>query len=78
MSFEQIINSMIAISPFFVLKIFILIGLVFYLIFALVVFRQVKLMLEVIGGTSPNGLSFIAVVHLLAVAVLFICALILL
>lgn len=78
MTFEQLINSLAAINPFFILKIFFLIGLVFYMIFSLVVLRQVHLMLDVLGGSSQDGLNFIALIHLLVVVFLFIIAIVVL
>ena len=52
MTFENVIQAIIAINPLSVFKLLITISLLFYMVFSLVVVRQVDLMLNVLGGLS--------------------------
>jgi hypothetical protein len=74
MTFDQIMGIIAGINPFFIFKIFILIGFLFYIIFSLVVMRQVQLMLGVLEGSSHGGLSVVALIHAICVISLFIMA----
>ncbi len=66
----------IAIWP--IVKILVLFGLILYLIFALVVVRQVQLMTKTIQMNFEIPVKFLAVGHLLFAVAVFILALIIL
>ncbi len=78
MTFEQFINSLISINPYSILKLFIIIGLLMYIIFSAVVVRQVQLMSGVVGGHGQRWIKIISLVHAVAVVLLFLMALIIL
>ncbi len=78
MTFEHTVNLILGTSPFLILKIFILLGLILYVLFSLVMIRQVQLMSGVLGGLSQNGLKTITIIHAVLVIFLFIVSLIIL
>jgi hypothetical protein len=61
-----------------VVKIFVLFGLTLYLIFALVVIRQVQLMTKTIKMNFEAPVKILALVHLLFAIAVFLFALIIL
>lgn len=78
MTFEQVINSIISINPYLILKIFILIGLLMYIVFSVVVVRQVQLMSTVVAGQGHQWLKAVSLVHAVIVVLLFLIALLIL
>lgn len=78
MTFEQFINSAININPYSIVKIFIIIGLLMYIIFSIVVVRQVQLMSDVVEGHGQHGMKIISLVHAVIIVLLFLLALIIL
>lgn len=75
MTIDKILSSLSAISPWFIGKILILILLVLYIIFALVLNRQVTLMNQVLFARFSPVIKFLAVIHLLIVIGVFVLAL---
>ncbi|MBI3384831.1 hypothetical protein HY030_01415 [Candidatus Gottesmanbacteria bacterium] len=75
MTFDNTLQNMIGISPFFILKLFILLGLMMYLAFALVVVRQIQLMSNVVGGGGQYGIKLMTLIHLAAILLIFVLAL---
>ena len=57
----------------FVLKVFFILFLVFYAVFALIIFRQIQLMAKTLPMVLSPILKFIAIVHIgVALALLFV------
>jgi len=73
---SSLVNAILTISPWFIIKIAVLILLVFYLIFAAVLNRQVSLMNQVLEAKFSPFLKFIAVIHLIAILLIFLLVLI--
>jgi len=69
---------LLGISIWFIAKIFVLIGLLLYLAFALVVLRQVQLMIETVEVGFETPIKFLAYVHLAFAVLVLILALIIL
>lgn len=57
---DQIINSLLHFNVWGVAKLFVLIGLAVYIVFAFIVVRQVKLMTEVISGLLTGFLRLVS------------------
>lgn len=57
---EQIINSILNLDVWAIAKLFVLVGLGVYIVFAFVVVRQVKLMTQVVSGILSGFLNFLA------------------
>lgn len=57
---DNLINNITSINIWGVGKVFVLIGLAVYVIFAFIVVRQVKLMTEVVSGILTNFLRIIS------------------
>lgn len=78
MSPEQVLSSIVALPPLFFVKIFLLVLLVFYIVFAAVCYRQVDLMNRVVEAQISPILRMIALVHLgLSIFTFFLALLIL-
>ena len=69
---EQIFTAILHINIWQIAKIFILIGLAVYAIFAFVVLSQVKLMTSVISGILTNTLRAVAWVFFLFSIFIFV------
>lgn len=70
---EQLINTFTNINVWGVGKLFVLIGLAVYAIFAFVVVRQVKLMTEVVSGILTHSLRIVSwIFFLFSVSVFFL------
>lgn len=69
---------LIGITIWDLLKIFVIIGLLFYIVFAVVVVRQVQLMIDTIELGFDAPLRFLSIMHLLSAIVVLIFALIIL
>ena len=70
---DQIINVISNINIWAIGKVFVLIGLVVYAIFAFVVVRQVKLMTEVVSGILTQSLRTVSwIFFLFSVSVFFL------
>lgn len=60
-------------SAAFVIKTFFILFLVFYSVFALIIFRQIQLMAKALPMSLSALLKFVAIVHIgVAVALLFV------
>lgn len=60
-------------SAAFVIKVFFVLFLVFYGVFALIIFRQIQLMAKALPMSLSSLLKFVAIVHIgVAVALLFV------
>lgn len=76
--FDQLVNSFLSIQIWGIAKILILLVLLLYLVFAIVVIRQVHLMRRVLNGVLGWPLVTVAWIHLgLAVGVLLLAIVIL-
>lgn len=78
MSLEDFFNLISTISPFLIIKIFLLLFLFFYIGFAFVVFSQEKFMSRVVEVPISPILAFLTQIHLFSAIGLFILALIIL
>jgi len=78
MSPEQILLNIISISPFLWIKIFLLILLLFYILFAAIILRQINLMNEMVEAQISPILTTIAILHLGGALFTFLLALFLL
>ena len=78
MTFEQFMQSLISINPYSVVKIFLLIGLILYVIFSLVIVRQVQLMSTVVEGITPRAVKIITLAHALSAITILLIALLIL
>lgn len=75
---ENFLQSLITLDVWGVVKVLILFGLGLYLVFALVVIRQVQLMSKSLNGSLDLPLRLIALVHLGLVIGVFLFALVVL
>lgn len=57
---DNLINDIVNINIWGIGKVFVLIGLAVYIVFAFIVVRQVKLMTEVVSGILTNFLRIIS------------------
>jgi len=57
---EQFLNTILNINIWQIGKVFVLIGLVVYVVFAFIVVRQVKLMTEVVSGILSGFLRLVS------------------
>lgn len=73
---NNVISFVTGISPWFVVKIVILVFLVMYFIFAAVLSRQVTLMNQVLEARFSPVLKLIALIQVLAVAAVFLISLV--
>jgi hypothetical protein len=69
---------LLGISIWLIAKIFVLVGLLLYQTFALVMIRQVQLMIETVEVGFESAIKFLAYVHLAFAALVLILALIIL
>lgn len=76
--FDQIINTIFTIQIWGVFKIFIAVGIFIYVLFSLVIIRQVELMTGVLRGTLTPGLKVAALAHLIFSLLVLILAIIIL
>ncbi len=78
MTFDQILNFLLSIQIWTISKIIVCFALFLYIIFAVVVVRQVRLMTEAIDFSLDWFLKMVAMIHLLgAIFVLLLAAVIL-
>lgn len=75
---DNIINSILNIDVWSIAKLFVLIGLAVYAVFAFIVVRQVKIMTEVVSGIMSGILRFISWIFFLFSIAVFIFVLLLL
>lgn len=66
------------VSIWLVAKIFVLIAILLYLVFSLVIVRQVKLMIETVEVDFENQIKALSYVHLAFAVIVFIFALLIL
>ena len=57
---DNIINTILHIDIWGIAKLFVLIGLAVYAVFAFIVVRQVKLMTDVVSGILTGSLRFVS------------------
>ena len=77
-SIDQIINSLFSVQIWDIFKIFTVLGLFIYLLFSLVIIRQVDLMTNVLSGKLNSGLKIAALVHLIFAFFVLLLAIIIL
>lgn len=75
---DQLINFLFTVNVWSVAKLFVLLGLLLYLGFALVVIRQVNLMIHALDGILNLPIRTIAWIHFLLAIAVFLLAIILL
>lgn len=78
MSAKELLFFLAGLWPFGFLKIFTLILMLFYIVFAFIVFRQVELMNEMVEAQISPALRLIAMIHLGAALLVFLIVLLLL
>lgn len=78
MTIEEILSLITGISPFSIIKIFLILFLLFYICFAWVVLRQEKFMSQVVEAPISPILALLAKIHFWASVALFILALVVL
>lgn len=69
---------LLGISLWLIAKIFVLFGLAIYLVFALVMIKQVKLMTSTLALTVDKYVTFLTYAHLVFAVLVFILALLIL
>ena len=72
---DSFLNLIFNINIWGIGKLFVLIGLAVYVIFAFIVVRQVKLMTEVVSGILTNFLRFVSWIFFLFSVAVFVLAL---
>ncbi len=75
---ENLINSILNFNIWNIAKIFVLIGLAVYVVFAFIVVRQVKLMTEVVSGILTGILQLVSWILFLFSVFIFLFVLLLL
>jgi len=75
---EKFLQSLLTLDVWGVVKVSILFGLGLYLVFAVVVIRQVQLMSKALNGSLDLPLRLIALIHLGMVIAVFLFALVVL
>ncbi len=78
MTYQDILDFVVKITIWHVLKFFILLALVVYLFFAIVVLRQVKIMTKTFETGFELPLRIISWIHLILVCILIIIGLVIL
>lgn len=78
MTFEEFMTVVIGINPLSIVKLLMVIGLIFYVIFSLVIVRQIQLMANVVEGITPSAIRLITVTHALAAIIVLISAILIL
>lgn len=76
MDIGQIIKSVFTIDIWLVAKVFVLFGLLVYLVFSFVVVRQVKLMTQVVSGILSGPLKALSWLFFLFSLLVFVLAII--
>ncbi|MBI2010256.1 MAG: hypothetical protein HYS86_03735 [Candidatus Chisholmbacteria bacterium] len=61
---EDVFQFMLSIDVFDIIKLMVVLGLGFYLVFAVIVVRQVELMKRTLNGAIDVPLKILALVHL--------------
>ena len=69
---DNLINSILNFNIWSIGKIFVLIGLAVYVVFAFIVVRQVKIMTEVVSGIMTGFLRFISWIFFLFSIAVFV------
>jgi len=75
---DNIINTILNINVWGIAKLFVLIGLAVYVVFAFIVVRQVKLMTEVVSGILTGILRLVSRILFLFSVFIFLFVLLLL
>jgi len=77
---EQLIEFLtkLAANPWILLKILFLVAFLIYVAFAVIVVRQVNLMIKTLDGVLNLPLRMIAWIHLLAALIVFVLAVVIL
>ena len=75
---DNIINTILNINVWGIAKLFVLIGLAVYVVFAFIVVRQVKLMTEVVSGILTGILRLVSWILFLFSVFIFLFVLLLL
>ena len=75
---EDFLEEIIGISVWSIAKVFVLLALLIYIVFSLIVIRQVKLMGQTLDGKVNVAVKIVAWVHLIVVLFIFLLALIIL
>ena len=75
---EQLLQGILTLDVWGVVKFFVLFGLLLYIVFAVVVIRQVQLMSHSLNGTLDLPLRLIALIHLGLTVGVFLLALLVL
>jgi len=78
MTFDQILNFLLSIQIWTISKIIVCFALFLYIIFAVVVVRQVRLMTEAIDFSLDWFLKTVTMIHLLGAIVVLLLAIIIL
>ena len=73
--FELFLENLVNLNPWSLVKIGFLIFLTLYFAFAVVIIRQVKLMIRVLNGALELPLQIMALIHLALAATVFLLAL---
>ncbi|HUS51875.1 MAG TPA: DUF5657 family protein [Candidatus Bathyarchaeia archaeon] len=76
--FDGLIGFLFSVNGWDFAKLFVLLGLFLYLVFAVVVIRQVNLMIEALGGILNLPLKAVAWAHLILAIAVFLLAIFLL
>jgi len=77
-TFEIFLENLVNISPWFIAKLAFLIFLTVYLAFAVIVIRQVQLMVKTLNGSFDLPLQILSFVHLAFTVFVFLMAVLIL
>ena len=72
---DSVVNLIFNLQIWDILKVLLVVGLIVYLVFSLVIIRQVDLMTGVLSGKLNPGIRIAAYIHLGFAIVVLICAL---
>lgn len=78
MTFETVLQSIITINPFFIVKLGFIIGMVLYAVFAYVMVRQEQLMSQIVFLPTTVHIRTLVILHLIATILILLLAILVL
>lgn len=75
---NNFLNFVFAVSPWMILKVLVCFSFLLYIMFALVIVKQVNLMTQTLGGQLELPLKLIAAIHLAGAIFIFVLAIMIL
>lgn len=78
MTFEKVLQAILTINPFFIVKLGFIVGMVLYAIFAYVMVRQEQLMSQIVFLPTNIHIRTIIVIHLVVTILILLFAILVL